>query len=52
MQAVAAGVGFTLVLTGAEDKDRVAKLPVFESTAPEEAAVAEEEEAGERWSRV
>ena len=49
VQAVAAGVGFTLVLTSAEDKDKVAKLPVFESTAPEEAAVAEEEEAGEEW---
>ena len=46
VHAVAAGVGFTLVLTSAEDKERVAKLPVFESVAPEEEAVAEEE-AGE-----
>ena len=38
-------MGFTLVLTSPEDKEKVAKLPIFESSAPEEAAGAEEEEA-------
>lgn len=39
---MAAGTGFTLVLTSPDDKDKVANLPVFESKAPEEAAVEEE----------
>ena len=38
MHQVAAGAGFSLFLASPDNKERLDKLPVFESTAPEEAA--------------
>ena len=43
---VAAGAGFSLFLASPDNKERLDKLPVFESTAPEEAAGGEEEAGG------